>query len=695
MHFEAATWVPDAAAPLPVDASGAYTLTGLADGTYAVRAAACTDPAAYVPTWHGSGANTPSPLAKDEVVVVVDGVPVGGVDIHLLPAVRPTTAPSISGTPAVGATLSADPGTWQPEGLTFSYTWLRNGSAVNGANGPTYTLTAADLGAAMSVRVSATSSDTDVHSEATASPTAAVKAGTIQMTTPTILGVRRVGSPLTATPGGGTPAGSSFAYQWSRNGVTIAGATGRSYTLAAADLNAVVRVAVTASAAGYLPATVTSGGTGQITAGLISMARPTITGSVQVGAWLTAVKGATTPPGTTWSYRWYRSGSAIAGATGSSYRLTTTDVGKVMRVVVTARKAGFRTTAVASADTIAVKRVFASAPVPTVSGTRTVGRTLTAVPGTWSPAASLSYQWYRSGVAISRATGKTYVLSASDLGKVMTVTVKGTRSGYATVVRRSGGTAKIAAGTITMNRPAISGTHRVGSALGVSRGTTSPSSVAYSYQWYRNGKAISGATGTSYRLKTADQGSVVTVKVTARKPGYSTRSATSYGTAKIAAAPAVISGDGTYRVGTDIKPGTYYTGNTDGCYWERAKNFTGSFNAIIDNDFGSGRRMVTISAGDVAFESDGCGSWRRFDGTGKLASTMPSDGVFAVGADIRSGTYASTGSSSCYWARLSTASGDLDAINDNDFGYGRRMVQITSYDRFFETSGCGGWTRIG
>ena len=43
---------------------------------------------------------------------------------------------------------------------------------------------------------------------------------------------------------------------------------------------------------------------------------------------------------------------------------------------------------------------------------------------------------------------------------------------------------------------------------------------AFSYQWYRDGAAIANATKPSYKLVAADKGKKITVKVTARKPGY-------------------------------------------------------------------------------------------------------------------------------------------------------------------------------
>ncbi|WP_327038020.1 hypothetical protein [Micromonospora maris] len=67
-------------------------------------------------------------------------------------------------------------------------------------------------------------------------------------------------------------------------------------------------------------------------------------------------------------------------------------------------------------------------------------------------------------------------------------------------------------------------------------------------------------------------------------------------------------GPGTFRVGKEIKPGTYVTTDVDGCYWER-QNSSGN---IIDNYFtNSARRVqVTIRSSDYAFSSQRCGEWR-------------------------------------------------------------------------------------
>ena len=84
-------------------------------------------------------------------------------------------------------------------------------------------------------------------------------------------------------------------------------------------------------------------------------------------------------------------------------------------------------------------------PVPTISGIRKVGSTLSAVPGTWGPApVNLAYRWYRSGNAISDAYGAGYKLRSGDAGRSITVKVTGSKTGYTTASRTSGGTSAIA-----------------------------------------------------------------------------------------------------------------------------------------------------------------------------------------------------------------------------------------------------------
>ena len=69
-------------------------------------------------------------------------------------------------------------------------------------------------------------------------------------------------------------------------------------------------------------------------------------------------------------------------------------------------------------------------------------------------------------------------------------------------------------------------------------------------------------------------------------------------------------GDGTWRVGEDIQPGTYRSPGGPNCYWERLRNFKGGFNSIIVNGGFSRNQTVTIDSSDAGFSTTRCGTWQ-------------------------------------------------------------------------------------
>ncbi len=74
-------------------------------------------------------------------------------------------------------------------------------------------------------------------------------------------------------------------------------------------------------------------------------------------------------------------------------------------------------------------------------------------------------------------------------------------------------------------------------------------------------------------------------------------------------------GDGAFRVGLEIEPGTYRSLGTSqvGCYWERLKDFTGEFESIIANGFSDSQVIVTLNNADAGFRSNDCGGWERIE----------------------------------------------------------------------------------
>lgn len=96
-------------------------------------------------------------------------------------APTPTTAPSITGTPAVGSTLTANKGTWSGNPTSIAVQWDRCDStgdscaAINGATGDTYTVTQAD--ASGTIRLSVTATNATGSTTFVSTQTAAVPGG--------------------------------------------------------------------------------------------------------------------------------------------------------------------------------------------------------------------------------------------------------------------------------------------------------------------------------------------------------------------------------------------------------------------------------------------------------------------------------------------------------------------------------------
>ncbi|CAM4298256.1 hypothetical protein MB901379_03203 [Mycobacterium basiliense] len=87
------------------------------------------------------------------------------------------------------------------------------------------------------------------------------------------------------------------------------------------------------------------------------------------------------------------------------------------------------------------------------------------------------------------------------------------------------------------------------------------------------------------------------------------------------AGPRTIAGDGTYRVGVDIQPGTYRSPGGSDCYWERLRGLGGSVEDVIANGAGTGQQLVQIKPSDVAFKTQGCPTWTLDTGATRTTST--------------------------------------------------------------------------
>jgi hypothetical protein len=155
-------------------------------------------------------------------------------------------------------------------------------------------------------------------------------------------------------------------------------------------------------------------------------------------------------------------------------------------------------------------------------------------------------------------------------------------------------------------------------------------------------------------------------------------------------------GDGTHRVGQDIPAGTYRTrADASGCYWERLSGFSGEFDDIEANEFTNFHTVVTVSASDAGFKSDGCGTWTSNLSAITSSPTAPfGSGTWIVGTDIAAGTWRAPGGDGCYWERLSGFSGTFDDLVTNDFGPTSPTVTIESGDAGFKSDDCGTWSKV-
>ena len=185
------------------------------------------------------------------------------------------------------------------------------------------------------------------------------------------------------------------------------------------------------------------------------LAEPDIDGRAEQGRTLSASRGRWAGGPTAFDFRWVRCGPSggrpdgsdcgfILGATQSRYRLAAADVGSRLRVRVTAKNSDGQET-VASNPTAVVVGPPVNTAIPTVAGSALVDAVVTVNPGTWvgRQPISFSYAWLRCNSAggecgaIAGATGRSYRLTSSDVGRKVRVNVTA-RNAIASVTVLSG-----------------------------------------------------------------------------------------------------------------------------------------------------------------------------------------------------------------------------------------------------------------
>ena len=400
-------------------------------------------------------------------------------------------------------------------GSALTYQWQKNGTVIPGATSSSYTTpatTIADTGAAFSVSVSNSAGSVSSNAKLTVSDTAVAPAITTQPADQSAITGQTATFSVTAT-------GTSLRYQWKKGGADIPDATSSSYTTPAtssADTGTKYSVSVRNSVSTVTSSTATLTVSDTAVAPAIN-SQPTAQ-SVTVGQTATFLVKAS---GTSLQYQWKKNGTAIPGATSSTYTTPATsmaDSGAVFTVVVSnsvgtvsSSNATLTVTAAVVVPVVVAPAITAQPAAQTVTAGQTATFSVTAT-GT----APLGYQWKKGGTNISGANASTYTTEATamgDSGAVFTVVV----SNSAGNVTSSGAVLTVSAVAPAISTQPANQTITAGNTATFS--VTATGTGTLSYQWKKNGTNITGGTGattntyTTPAMSYAGDGAVYSVVV--------------------------------------------------------------------------------------------------------------------------------------------------------------------------------------
>jgi hypothetical protein len=480
------------------------------------------------------------------------GAGIAATSIGLVIANSPPSIASVAisssdpGKAYTGLTLSAGYVFQDPDGDSEGssiYQWFYDGTTpapIGGATLRTYLVTGADIGKALTVQVT----PKDIFAQAAGTPVTSPSITPVNLApvaSNVVLhgnAVNQVGEVLNVTydradlEGDAEPLTGS-AIQWLRNTVAIGGATSKVYTLTTADLGKTIAAQVTP-----LSLTGTSPGLPKVsnsvvpnsapvaqTVSLTASAVPAVTDTV-----LTAnyqyfdvegdLEGATT-------MRWLRNNVAIPGAQNKTYSVTSADAGQTIVYEVTPKAVSGVLLGVATlSNSTVINSVPTASAVTITPGTAQVNTPLTASFAyndiDKDPQGASIYEWSNGTAVIG--TGSTYTVKFTDAHKTLSVKVTPVAS-----VGANPGVAVTSTGLVVDNSPpsitgvAISGSDAGKAYTGITLSLSSSYSFqdpdndgegASTYQWLRNGVAISGATARTYTVTGADIGTAITIQVT-------------------------------------------------------------------------------------------------------------------------------------------------------------------------------------
>lgn len=430
----------------------------------------------------------------------------------------PSGAVSVSGTARQGETLTAVVNLVDVDGLSdLHYEWRADGVAISGSDASTFTLTQAQVGKAMSVRVYYTDGfGTNESLTSLGLANISLGAGNGQLIAPVMVD------------------GNKIYYYWDKSDDGIANDTmamtdlltifnkNSSYNSTGGSVNSTYRYGTLGGVRLAIPTAWTDFGyrTGTATSG--SATNTTFDGLPAIwdafnGAG-TDVKVAGVPVNWASSGYYWAAEQSINGAhfqfgLFNGYRGSTmnTNLLNVALELVPA-SVGYSTPSLIVSNVNDVGLV-------SLSGSPTQGQTLTAIvndaDGVSGP---VSYHWSADGADIAGATSSTFVLTQNQVSKTVTVRVSfvddtgvsevssvTTPSAIANIDDQPQGSATFSG--IVQQYQTLSASVALTDLDGL------PNASSYSYQWLADGSAISDATNASYKLTQAEVGKRIALQV--------------------------------------------------------------------------------------------------------------------------------------------------------------------------------------
>ena len=298
---------------------------------------------------------------------------------------------------------------------------------------------------------------------------------------------------FTSSVSGGTP---PYTYQWYRNGTAVSGATGNTWTFTPTQTGHYnVYVNVTDNLNNKARSNIVNDilVNNQLSVSISpTSANITLGGSQQFNS---TVTGGFSP----YTYQWYSNNTAVPNATSSTWTFNPTSTGTYSIYVNVTDNFNYKIQS--NTATISVY----SQPSVTISPT-SVNMTINTnqqftsnVTGGLSP---YSYQWYLNSSQALNATGSTWTFNSTVAGTYI-IYLRVTDS-LAAVAQSNNATARVETPlTVTISPTQVK--------MYFGQAQTFSSSVSggyapYSYQWYLNDTAVSGATGSTWTFTPRSDG---------------------------------------------------------------------------------------------------------------------------------------------------------------------------------------------